>query len=71
MYSPEGRPRLLVECKAPEVKITHATAQQAALYNFDLKAPLILLTNGLDHYFYSADFEQKKFEQLHSLPTKI
>ncbi len=46
-YDAFGRPFLLAECKAPEVKITQKTMDQIAAYNQALKAPYLLLTNGL------------------------
>jgi len=41
------RPLLLVECKAESVKLTEQTAVQAARYNRQIRAPYILLTNGV------------------------
>ena len=38
---------LLVECKAESVKLTEQTAVQAARYNRQIRAPYILLTNGV------------------------
>ena len=38
---------MLVECKAPSVKITDKTLSQATAYNITLKAKYILLTNGV------------------------
>ena len=43
-------PFLLIECKSPSVTITHETLRQSAWYNLTLKAPYILLTNGLTAY---------------------
>lgn len=43
-------PFLLVECKAPGIKITEDTVRQSAWYNLQLKAPYILLTNGIVAY---------------------
>ena len=40
-------PFLLVECKATTTPINDATLRQTAWYNLSLKAPFILLTNGL------------------------
>ncbi len=48
----QGRARLLVECKAPEVKISQQTLDQAVRYNSVLGAEFILLTNGLKGYLY-------------------
>ena len=46
------KPILLVECKAPSVKITQSVADQIFTYNSHVKAPYLLLTNGLTHYFF-------------------
>ena len=40
-------PFLLVECKSASTSINDATLRQTAWYNLTLKAPYILLTNGL------------------------
>ncbi len=44
-----GRPILLVECKAPDVKLTQDVLAQAVRYNSTLSARYIILTNGLKH----------------------
>lgn len=63
-----GQPLLLVECKRPTVPITAATAMQAATYNQTIGAPLLLLTNGLQHFCWRVDFEQRTNEQLPEVP---
>ncbi len=45
-YNAHGLPYLLVECKAPQVKITQKAFDQIAAYNQVVKAPYLLLTNG-------------------------
>lgn len=47
VYDAVGQPFLLVECKAPHVKISQDTYMQAARYNQRLNVPYMLLTNGL------------------------
>lgn len=47
-----GTPRILVECKAPEVKISQSTLDQAVRYNSVVRAQYIILTNGLSHFIY-------------------
>ncbi|PCJ67629.1 MAG: restriction endonuclease subunit R [Bacteroidetes bacterium] len=49
----EGKPSLLVECKAPKVVISQKTLNQVAGYISLWDVPNILLTNGLHHYFFS------------------
>ncbi len=66
---PDGQPLLLVECKAPGVAITAATARQATTYNHTIGAPLLLLTNGLVHYCWRVDFEARTNERLADIPA--
>lgn len=63
-----GQPLLLVECKAPSVPITAAVAQQAATYNQTVGAPLLLLTNGLQHFCWRVDFVARTNERLAEVP---
>lgn len=44
------RPFLLVECKAPSIRITQDTLRQSSWYNLTLKAPHIVLTNGRETF---------------------
>lgn len=68
VFQPNGELFLLVECKAPEVKITQQTFDQIARYNLALKAQYLMVTNGLNHYFCQMDFEQEKYTFLPELP---
>ena len=51
IFDTKGLPYILAECKAPKVAITQETFDQIARYNMRLNAPLLMLTNGLNHYF--------------------
>ena len=51
VFNAEGGIHLIVECKAPSIKITQATFDQIARYNMNLKAKYLMVTNGLDHFF--------------------
>jgi hypothetical protein len=42
--------QVIVECKAPKIKITEDTFYQIAKYANVLKAQLLILSNGLEHY---------------------
>lgn len=42
-------PKILVECKAPSIKLTEKTFEQMARYNAVIDAPEIMLSNGLHH----------------------
>ena len=67
IFQPNGSLSLLVECKAPEIKITQTTFDQIARYNMTLKADYLMVTNGLNHYFCKMDFENEKYTFLEEL----
>jgi len=53
--------KILVECKAPEIKLTEKTFEQSARYNSVLGAKEIILSNGLHHIFAKFIDEQYQF----------
>ena len=50
-------PVLLVECKAPDVKLTEAVIDQVVRYNKVLDVPYIFITNGELSYLCRRDSE--------------
>ncbi len=46
-----GNPYVLVECKAPNVKLSQVVLDQALNYNTQYNCPYIILSNGLSHVF--------------------
>ncbi|HTL80924.1 MAG TPA: type I restriction enzyme HsdR N-terminal domain-containing protein [Bacteroidia bacterium] len=70
-YSKSGKPIVIVECKAPDVKITQEVFDQAARYNLVLDARLFLLTNGISHYCCQLDHSVKAYRFLRELPAYI
>lgn len=54
-YDATFDPILIVECKAPEVKIDDAVLQQAARYNHSLNVEYLLLSNGMEHLIGKID----------------
>ena len=67
-FSNEGSPFLIVECKAPDVKITQATFDQIAVYNMVLNVEYLVLTNGMKHFCCKMDFENKKYSFMSDIP---
>jgi type I site-specific restriction endonuclease len=60
VYDAAGKPEMVVECKAPHIKITQEVMAQAGCYNSTLRAPIIGVTNGLECRFFRVDFETKQ-----------
>ena len=69
VYNSDGSIFILVECKAPEVKISQTTFDQIARYNMTLKAQYLMVTNGKNHYFCQIDFEREHYHFLKELPN--
>jgi Type I restriction enzyme R protein N terminus (HSDR_N) len=69
VYGRNSMPMLLVECKAPEIKITQKTFDQAAQYNMSLLVPYLLVTNGLEHFCCKIDHHVKSYHFLKEIPT--
>ena len=63
-----GNPDIIVECKAPSIKITQDTFDQIARYNLKLKANYLIVTNGLHHFYCKMDFENENYVFLKDIP---
>lgn len=68
-YNKKIEPVLLVECKAPDVKIDQKVFDQIAVYNIQLKVPYLLVTNGMSHYCCKVDFESGVYSFLTEVPN--
>jgi len=69
VYDKSGSPFLLVECKAPEVKITQDTFDQIARYNLIFKVKYLVVTNGLNHFCCIMDYTDNSYQYLEFIPT--
>ena len=61
IFNKEGNPEIIVECKAPSIKITQDTFDQIARYNLKLKANFLVVTNGLEHFYCKLDYEKETY----------
>ncbi len=68
LFDNHGEPRLIVECKSPEVKVSQDTFDQAARYNMSLKVDYLVVTNGLEHYCSKINYEKGNYEFLADVP---
>lgn len=64
-----GKPLLLVECKAPHVKVQRAAFEQAARYNVVFRVPYLLVSNGLVHYCCRVDHATGAVDFLPNVPA--
>jgi hypothetical protein len=68
IHNRSGEPVMIVECKAPEVKIDDKVFDQIVCYNMGFKVPFIVVTNGIDHYACKINLEEKKYDFLLVIP---
>lgn len=69
VYDQDMQPFLLVECKAPTVKVSQATFRQIANYNLPLRVPYLLVTNGMVNYCCRMNYEDESFEFVNEIPV--
>ena len=68
VFNTNGQPELIVECKAPTIKLTQASFDQIARYNLKLEANYLVVTNGLQHYFCKLDHQNERYIFLKEIP---
>ena len=68
VFSTSGKPLLVVECKAPEVKITQKIFDQIIRYNFEFQVDYLIVTNGLAHFCCRIDKTNQTYEFLKEIP---
>lgn len=64
----DGLPFLLVECKAPEVRLSQKTAEQIAVYNKAIGARFLAISNGIQHLCLEHDSGSGSYRQLRDFP---
>ena len=63
-----NHPLMLVECKAPSVKMEQSVFDQIARYNLALAVPYLLITNGMQAYCCKINFSDSSFQFLGYVP---
>ncbi len=63
-----GAPLLIVEYKAPHVKISQETFDQIVRYNMVLRARYLVVSNGFVHYCCKMDYEKDCYSFLPEMP---
>lgn len=68
VYSRDGKPWLLMECKSPDLALSQNTIMQAAVYNQTIGARYIAVSNGLKHVCYEVKQDVSETALLKSFP---
>jgi hypothetical protein len=68
IYNKSGTPYLMIECKAPEVKISQDTFHQIATYNMAFKVNYLVVTNGMDHFCCKMNYTENTYQFVQMVP---
>ena len=69
IFKSNGASKIIIECKAPKIKITQDTFDQIARYNLKLNADFLVVTNGLTHFSCKLDTLNEQYIFLKEIPT--
>ena len=68
IYDNSGKPRMIIECKAENVKITQEVFEQISKYNLQFKVDYLMVSNGKQNYVCKIDYEKKNYVFLKEIP---
>ncbi|WP_276370020.1 type I restriction enzyme HsdR N-terminal domain-containing protein [Chryseolinea sp. H1M3-3] len=69
VFDRQGAPWMVIECKAPELKLSSRTIQQASTYNYSLRAKYIVITNGMSSICCETDWTNSRTVVLETMPA--
>lgn len=69
IYDDTFTPFMLIECKAPRVKLNEDVFFQTLWYNTSLKVPFLLMTNGVASICYEVDYDAHRLNPMDELPS--
>lgn len=71
VYNNRLEPLMIIEYKAPQVKITQDVFNQIYHYNIVLRANYLVVSNGLQHFCCEMDYEMQNYRFLNDIPDYL
>ena len=68
LYDRTLKPRMIIEYKAPTVRITQKVFDQITIYNMLLHVDYLVVSNGIKHYCCRMDYANQKYLFLEDIP---
>ena len=68
VYNNSFDPIILVECKAPNIKLNQEALKQVFTYQNKLNCEFIVLSNGIEHSNWQVDQLKKKITEVYEIP---
>ncbi len=67
VFNRKMQPLIVIEFKAKSVKIDENVFHQISIYNNIFKAPYLIVSNGLEHYYFNINFKQNSINQIEDI----
>ena len=68
LYNEQALPILIIEFKAPNVRITQTTFDQVAVYNSKLNVDFFIISNGRQHFCCRVNKKTAEYEFFSEIP---
>lgn len=69
LYNKVAQPQIIIEYKAPQIKLQQKTFDQISAYNLLLKVDYLIVSNGMQHICCRMDYENQKYCFLEDIPN--
>ncbi len=69
VFDRSAKPLMLVECKAPSIKLDREVMEQGMRYNRVLNVRYMMFTNGNSSYICKLDTESREYHFLSEVPS--
>ena len=69
LYNKVAQPQMIIEYKAPQIKLQQKTFDQISAYNLLLKVDYLIVSNGMQHICCRMDYENQKYCFLEGIPN--
>jgi predicted type IV restriction endonuclease len=71
IYNRKGMPLMIIETKAPSIKLNQKAIDQVVFYNNVIFAPWLMVANGSEALLASIDFETGKTTEFFEFPNNL
>ncbi len=69
VFNKDFKPNIIIECKAPNVKISEKAFNQVVDYYYVLKPKFVVVTNGLVHYYVEFNKSENNYKFISEIPS--
>lgn len=69
LYNKVLQPQMILEYKAPDIKITQKVFDQITAYNFLMKVEYLVVSNGIQHICCKMDYTNHTYSFLEEIPN--